>query len=125
MAKPKTIETPVPDPSTMIIASPADTLERGWLYYSSKKFDLAIADFQQVLAADANTLDALYGLGLTLKATGANPKALEIFEKVLAQIPNIPDHQKESVLSRLTKGHINQIKTGDWNLEKEVWKSVG
>jgi hypothetical protein len=27
------------------------------------------------------------------------------------------------VMHRLLLGHVNQLKTGDWNLEKEIWKA--
>lgn len=124
MAKPKSFDTPVPDPTVMKVETSADYLERGWLYYSRKQYELAIDDFQHVLTTDSDNVDALYGLGLTQKAAGASPKALATFEQVLKLVPNIADHQKESVLTRLIKGHINQIRTGDWNLEKEVWNYV-
>jgi tetratricopeptide (TPR) repeat protein len=125
MAKPKSSEFSVPDPAAMKVETAADYMERGWLYYSHKKFDLAITDFLYVLKTDPDNVDTLYGLGLTQKASGASPQALATFEQVLKLVPNISEHQKASVLSRLVKGHINQIKTGNWNLEKEVWNYVG
>ena len=125
MTKPKLSEISVPDPAAMKVETAADYLQRGWLYYSHQKFDLAIADFQYVLKTDPDNVDTLYGLGLTQKASGASPQALATFGQVLKLVPKISDHQKESVLARLVKGHINQIKTGDWNLEKEVWNYVG
>jgi tetratricopeptide (TPR) repeat protein len=125
MAKPKTVEIPVPDPTTVKVESNADYLERGWLYYSKKDYSLAIDDFEHVLTTEPENIDALYGLGLTQKASGANPKALDTFEQVLRLLPSLQEPQRKSVLTRLTKGHINQIKSGNWNLEKEVWKSRG
>lgn len=125
MAKPKSFEVSVPDPTLMKVETAADTMERGWLYYSHKNFDLAIDDFKHILTTDSDNVDALYGLGLTQKAAGTLPQALVTFEQVLKLVPNISDRQKKSILLRLVKGHINQMRTGDWNLEKEVWNYVG
>ena len=33
----------------------------------------------------------------------------------------IEDHAKREMLRRLTLGHINELTTGDWNLEDEIW----
>jgi tetratricopeptide (TPR) repeat protein len=123
MAKPQVAE-PIPDPTTLKANTPADYAKRGWLYFSRQNFDLAIQDFRHILSVDANDIDAWYGLGLAQKSAKDTPKALEAFEKVLNLIVILDDSQRASILSRLAKGQINQIKTGDWNLEKEVWKSV-
>lgn len=123
MAKPQVAE-PIADPTTMRVDTPADYAKRGWLYFSRQNFDLASQDFRHILNLDANDIDAWYGLGLAQKSAKNTAKALEAFEKVLSLIVIIDDPQRASILSRLAKGQINQIKTGDWNLEKEVWKSV-
>jgi tetratricopeptide (TPR) repeat protein len=124
MAKSPKAEMAKLEPETMKVEAPADYAERGWLYFSRKKFDLAIEDFRHVTESDANAIDSWYGLGLTLKANGSPEQAVTAFDHILAALNQIEDRQRASVLSRLVKGHLNQIKTGDWNLEKEVWKSV-
>ncbi len=124
MAKPPKIQEVVPTPESIKVEKPADYAERGYLYFSQKKYDQAKEDFRHVLGMDAFNLEAWYGLGLTLKGAGNNAEAVNAFEHVLNLLGYVEDHQRANVLGRLVKGHINQLKTGDWNLEKVVWKSV-
>ncbi len=124
MAKTIKTEWVAPDPENMKVDTQADYAERGWLYLSHKKFEQSINDFRHVVGTDSSELDSWYGLGLALKAAGSKDKALDAFEHVLSLINKVEDRQRASVLSRLAKGHINHINTGDWNLAKEVWKTV-
>lgn len=124
MAKKDPIQSTIPDPTTLKVEKPSDYLERGWLYFSRQNYEQAAADYQEVLTTEPEHIDALYSLGLTLKNQGESKRAVEIFEKILGLLPHIDDHQRASVLSRLVKGQINMMKTGDWNLEKEVWHRV-
>ncbi len=119
---PKQAVDTLPDPEKMNPQSPEDFLERGWLYYSLQKYELAQADFDVALRNDPDNLDSWYALGLTLKAMGNGLKAVEAFSRVDALTGYIDEHQKAMIISRLAHGQINQIKTGNWNLEKEVWK---
>lgn len=123
MAKPpkRPVEI-VPNPNTMNPQSTDDFLERGWLYYSGKKYELAETDFNLVLQKEPANVDAWYALGLTLKAMGDLTKALDAFSKIDGVIRQIDDHQRATIITRLAHGQINQIKTGNWDLEKEVWK---
>ena len=122
MAKPKIVNNVVPDPTTMSAQTAFEYASRGWLFYSHKKFGKAVDDFRHGLEKEKNEIDTWYGLGLSLKAAGSGGEAVEAFSKVLALIVSLEDKQRANVLGRLAKGQINQIKTGDWNLEKEVWK---
>ena len=122
MAKPKIVESVVPDPAAMIAKTAKEYASRGWLFYSHQKYEKAVDDFRHVLEEDKNQIDTWYGLGLSLKAAGSASEAAEAFSKVLGLIGTLEDKQRANVLGRLVKGQINQIKTGDWNLEKEVWK---
>ncbi len=124
MPKSKEPEIIVLDPATMPAQTPADFTKRGWAYFSKQQYDLAVADFQHVLDSEATEIDTWYALGLALKSSGATTKAVSAFEKVLELIGQVTDAQRANVLGRLTRGQINQLKTGDWNLEKEVWKRV-
>jgi tetratricopeptide (TPR) repeat protein len=124
MAKPiMTAVAPI-NPSELKTETLNDYTIRGWAYFSTQKFDLSSADFDHVVAEEPENIDSWYGLGLALKGSGTNSKALEAFEKVLELIHLLEDHQRANILGRLAKGQINQIKTGDWNLEKEIWKTV-
>lgn len=122
MAKPKIVEKGVPDPAAMNAETPMEYASRGWLFFSNHKYDRAVDDFRHILDVDKNDLDAWYGLGLSLKAAGSSDEAVEAFNHVLGLISVIENKQRASVLERLAKGQVNLIRTGDWNLEKEVWK---
>jgi tetratricopeptide (TPR) repeat protein len=122
LAKPRIIETAISDPAAMSAKTAADYASRGWLFYSNQKYEKAVDDFRHVLEEDRNEIDTWYGLGLSLKAAGASIDAVDAFGKVLELIGSLEDKQRANILGRLAKGQINQIKTGDWNLEKEVWK---
>lgn len=119
----KTVEL-IPQPENLNPQTPADFTARGWIYYSQKKFDLAIADYRSALENDPENADIYYALGLALKASGATADALDAFNKVDEHLSKIEDRQKATIVSRLAHGQINQIKTGDWNLEKEVWQKT-
>lgn len=124
MAKKNLPQTVALDPATMKVETPAEYLQRGWLYFSSQQYELAEKDFRRILETDAGHIDALYGLGLVLKVEGKTDKALEAFENILGLLSKIDDPQRANILGRLVKGQINQMKTGDWNLEKEVWQRI-
>lgn len=120
--KAKAIEQISIDPDQMNPQSAADHAQRGWLFYSRGVLDRAEADFRTALQGDPENADILYGLALTLKASGASTKALDVLDQAVKLADRIEDKQRAQILVRLVRGQINQIQTGDWNLEKEVWK---
>ncbi len=122
MAKIKIVENIVPDPAGMSASTAMEYASRGWLFYSHQNFEKAVDDFRQVLEKDKNDVDGWYGLGLSLKFAGSTVEAVQAFNKVLGLINTLKDKQRANVLDRLVKGQINRIQTGDWDLEKEVWK---
>ena len=122
MANPKTAKKSVPDPTTMSAKTAMEYASRGWLFYSHKNFEKAVDDFRHALENENKEIDTWYGLGLSLKAAGSGGEAVDAFDEVLGLISSLDDKQRSNVLGRLAKGHVNQIKTGDWNLKKEVWK---
>lgn len=124
MAKTPVISVEPPNPSTMKAETVDDYAKRGWAFFSIQQFDLSASDFNHVVAEEPENIDSWYGLGLALKGSGTTSQATDAFEKVLQLIHLVEDHQRANILGRLAKGQINQIKTGDWNLEKEIWKNV-
>lgn len=124
MPKAKEIAVVELDPAAMPAETPADRTKRGWAYLAKQQFDRATEDFQAVVSAEPANIDTWFALGLALKGSGATTKAVSAFEKVLELIGSVKDSQRAAIQTRLTHGHINQLKTGDWNLEKEVWKRV-
>ena len=116
------IEAKVLSPSDINPTTPADYLQRGWLFLSSKNPDKALVDFNTAVQQDPNNPDTYYALALALKTLGKNPEAIENFNKVLSYLGESTNHSTRQMLTRLTHGHINQINSGDWNLEKEIWQ---
>jgi tetratricopeptide (TPR) repeat protein len=109
------------DPKSLSPKSASDFSYRGWLYYSQKDFALAEEDFHASLDSNPDNIDDLFALGLTLKAAGKLDQAVNIFEKILGLLDTLPDKIRAHMLHRLVMGHINQIKIGNWHLEKEIW----
>lgn len=124
MAKKVKVEEAAPQPEKLNPQTPAEFTARGWIYYSQKKYAQAISDYRMALESEPENADIYYALGLALKASGATAEALDAFHKIDAVLSKIEDRQKATIVSRLAHGQINQIKTGDWNLEKEVWQKV-
>ena len=102
-----------------------DYLREGWVLHASRKNeDVAEEYFRKAAVENPSSVDALYGLGLVLKAQDRRQEALQVFQKVVELLESnaVDDRVRAGMLRRLTLGHINQIRTGDWGLEKEIWK---
>jgi tetratricopeptide (TPR) repeat protein len=111
------------NPSSINPQTPDEFCKRGWLYYGRGEFSRAEADFVTSLEKEPDNPEYLYALGLTLKAAGSLDKALQKFEYALSLLNTLKDPVRAQVMHRLLLGHVNQLKTGDWNLEKEIWKA--
>jgi tetratricopeptide (TPR) repeat protein len=97
----------------------------GWGYYGQRQFDEAIRVYQQALALDNNYVDAHYGLGLALKESGAGAQAVPVFETVIKLATQMENTIRGTMLARLARGHINQIRSGNWHLEADPRPVVG
>jgi tetratricopeptide (TPR) repeat protein len=118
---------PPVDPAAM--EQPTDTaayLRRGYAYYGVHQYADAVEDFRRALELDPNAVDAVYGQGMSLKASGKKEEAIAAFKKALALIDQgvIPDKSRARILHRLALGHVNEITIGNWNLEAEIWQHV-
>ncbi len=104
--------------------SAADYLRRGWAYRANDQEEKAEQDFRAALGIEAQSVDASYALGLTLKAQGKHDQAVAVFQQVIDLLEEgvEQDHDRQEMLHRLALGHINLISQGDWNLEKEIWR---
>jgi tetratricopeptide (TPR) repeat protein len=92
-----------------------DFFHQGWIQHLSEKDDAAAEEsFRRAISLDINNVEAYYGLGLVLKAQGKGQGAIEA--------GGIKDNVRGEMLRRLTVGHINQLKSGDWGLEEEIWQ---
>jgi len=117
----------IDDPSTMQnVTTAEDYLKRGMAYYARKQYENAENDLRTALSLNDDLLDAYYSLGMVLKAASKGEEAIQAFEKVLDMLSRgrVKNSDQVAMLRRLAKGHINMIRTGDWNLEKEIWQHV-
>jgi tetratricopeptide (TPR) repeat protein len=124
MAKAPLTPPSAPDPEKIDPQDNEELVQRGWLFYGRQNYGKALDDFSRALIKDPDNPDILYAIGLTNKASGAVPKAIEYFEKVLLHMDKYEDPVEGRMLQRLIHGHINQLTNGDWNLEKEIWHYV-
>jgi tetratricopeptide (TPR) repeat protein len=102
-----------------------DYYREGWSLHGIKKDeDAAEENFRQAIALNPKSVEAYYGLGLVLKAQDRRQEAIRAFRQVvdLLDADTVEDRIRSQMLRRLSIGHINQMKTGDWDLEKEIWK---
>ena len=116
--------SPASDPSE--IKDPNDYgsfMQRGWAFHSRGDQDKAEADFRRAVSFSPESVDANYAMGLIMKSQDKKPEAVEYFEKAMGLIQQgkIEDEAKSAMMRRLTLAHINELKTGDWNLEDEIW----
>ena len=113
--------TQLPQPETA-----REYIQRGMSFYARKRYEESEADFKMAIEADANNEDGFYGLGMVYKARGELEKSTNSFNEVIRLVANSPSeqHNRQEMLRRLALGHINEMQTGDWNLEKEIWRHV-
>jgi tetratricopeptide (TPR) repeat protein len=125
MAKPSNVKSAseLPDPKSINASTAGDYAGRAWVYYSAGNYQEAVIDFCQALNLEPENPDTVYGLALALKSSGKTEQAIASFKKVIKIIESSSDHIRAQMLKRLAIGHINRMKTGDWNLEKEMWQT--
>lgn len=93
--------------------------DRGWFQYSSKAYEQAEADFRHSLDLAPDNPDVMYALGLTMAYAGKTQQAISTFQDVIEYMNdhiNDENRVRYNMLIRLSKGHINHMKTGEWRL---------
>lgn len=98
-------------------------MQRGWALHARGEHEKAESDFRRALSYSPESVDAAYAMGLVLKSQGNTGEAAEMFNKTMELIKQgkIEEHSKSEMMRRLTLAHINELTTGDWNLEDEIW----
>ncbi len=98
-------------------------LQRGWAYHARGEQEKAESDFRRAVSFSPESVEANYAMGLIMKSQDKTQEAIELFEKTMDLIlqGKIEDHSKSEMMRRLTLAHINELKTGDWNLEDQIW----
>lgn len=99
-------------------------VRRGWAFHSRSQEDKAEADFLRALSLDPESVDVQYALGLVYKAQGKKEQAIQAFKKTIALLDagKVEDRARHEMLHRLSYGHVNELSTGDWNLEDQIWQ---
>jgi tetratricopeptide (TPR) repeat protein len=90
-----------------------DFFQRAWTLYVKGDQNNAEKDFQQAINSDSQSVEAYYGLGLTLKLQGRTEPALQAFEKAIELVTAgvmQDDRVRASMLRNLAEWHINSIK---------------
>lgn len=64
-------------------STPTSPINQAWMFQRDGKTNEAIAEFERVLKAAPDDIDALYGLGLTLRYAGKNAEAIQHFQQAL------------------------------------------
>lgn len=119
MAKQSNVGKTSVEPDVQANPQTADEfVESGWRHFSKKEYYRAEADFQKALEMDSDNVDTLYALGMAQQASGRPQDAIHTFEKVIQALesPDYPDHVRALMLTRLARGHISRMKTGDWKI---------
>lgn len=117
-------ETPKADPTEIKDPNDHDSfMQRGWAYHAQGEHEKAESDFRRAVSFSPDSVDANYAMGLILKHQGITQEAVQQFEKTMDLIlqGKIENHSKSEMMRRLTLAHINELKTGDWNLEDQIW----
>ena len=92
----------------------------GWGLYGQKQLAESVKEFQEAIRLDPQSFDAHYGLGLAHKAAGAKTEAIATFRAAYDLAGRLEDRVRGQMLQHLLHGHINQLSTGDWGLDKEL-----
>jgi tetratricopeptide (TPR) repeat protein len=114
-----TEQPPASEPQTV-----EEFLRVGWNLHASGQFEAAEKDFRKALALKPDSIDSYYALGLSLKAQDRREETIQAFQTVVSLLDKEEgaSDSRRTMLHRLALGHINMLKLGDWNLEKEIWQ---
>ncbi len=98
-------------------------MRRGWAFHAHGDQEQAESDFRRAISYSPESVDANFALGLVMKSQGNKDEAVELFNKSMKLIEQgkIDDPAKSTMMRRLTLGHVNELTTGDWNLEDQIW----
>ena len=115
------------DPSQMPEPEDVDGyVRRGYVFYSRHMYKEAETDFRNAVSLNPEAVDAIYALGMTLKAQREDDAAIKAFQRAieLLEAGVVEGKSRTEMLRRLALGHINEITQGNWNLEKEIWQKA-
>jgi len=110
--------TELPEPSDY-----ESFLHRGWTYNVRGEQEQAESDFRRAISFSPESVDANFALGLNLKYQGKKDEAVEVFTRTMEILEGgeAERDSKTEMMRRLTLGHINELTTGEWDLEDQIW----
>jgi tetratricopeptide (TPR) repeat protein len=100
-------------------------VDQGWSFHAQQKDETAAEEsFRRAISLSPESVDGYYGLGLILKAQGRKQESKDTFNKVIELLETNPtkEQARGEMMRRLSLAHINQMESGDWGLEGEIWK---
>ncbi|GAB4581967.1 MAG: hypothetical protein Fur0022_47190 [Anaerolineales bacterium] len=118
-----TVATYTADPDAINPQTSEEYIKRGYAYHARREYTKAEADFRKAITLDPSSSEAYYALGINLKALERKDEAIQAFQQALDFINKLEeqDSVRAHMLSRITKGHINQLSKGNWDLRTEFW----
>jgi len=110
------------DASTVEPKSVQDFIRRGWSFHVKEQFDRSEADFRKAISMDSQSVEANYGLGLSLLVQNRVKESAQSFQKTLdllneGKLEDQPG--RASMLRHLAQTHIEMGQHGK-NMEAKV-----
>ncbi|MGH2581416.1 MAG: tetratricopeptide repeat protein [Anaerolineales bacterium] len=96
-----------------------ELLHSGWAHRVKHELDEAESDFRKGLQQLPNDAYGNYGLAQVLMEQGNKSEATEFFQRVAKLVEDgafKDDRVRANMLHRQALGHIERIKTGEWDL---------
>lgn len=91
-------------------------LGRAWAQHRENNHAAAIAEFKTILGQSSENIDALYGLGLALRAHGQRADAISTFQSafalVMLALQENPGEDRYEMLQRMIAQRLNELDAG-------------
>lgn len=105
-----------PPAETSTIPRTADEfLQRGWTLHVQGDYTRSEADFRKALDMDANSPEATYAIGMSLKIQGKQQESVEFFKKTIELVDagNLSDDPgRATMLRHMSQSHIVLMEKG-------------
>jgi len=92
-----------------------DFLQRGWTLHVQGDHTHAEADFRKALGMNANSPEATYALGMSLKIQGKQKESVEYFQKTIGLVEAghlNDDPGRATMLRHMSESHIVLMESG-------------
>ena len=104
-----------PEETSAIPRNADDFLQRGWTLHVQGDYTRAEADFRKALNMDANSPEATYAIGMSLKIQGKQQESAEFFQKTIELVDagNLSeDPGRATMLRHMSESHIVLMEKG-------------